>query len=98
MKSVKSETSRTKNSSNPSIPRGGATLPLPYLGGRLAAQYKDTLRTIYTGRALTVRNVRDNLRYARLHMARTFKPGAFKTLATSKTQPFKNTCTRYSSN
>jgi len=49
---------------------------LAYLVGELASEEKTEkarIRTHFTGRILTVRNIRDNLRYAGLHKAEMFR-------------------------
>ena len=48
---------------------------LAYLAGGLAGEEKKTgmIRTYYTDHVLTVRNIRDNLRYAKLHKAKSFR-------------------------
>ena len=50
---------------------------LAYLVGELAMEDKKTgtVRTNYTDRVLTVRNIRENLRYAHLHEAESFRSG-----------------------
>jgi hypothetical protein len=46
---------------------------LAYLVGKLAAKDKDDIRTIYTDQIITVRKVRDKLRYKGLHKAARFR-------------------------
>jgi hypothetical protein len=46
---------------------------LAYLVGGLAAKDNDDIRTIYTNRVITVRKIRDKLRYKGLHTAAHFK-------------------------
>lgn len=46
---------------------------LAYLAGGLAAKDRDDIRTIYTNHVITVRKVRDKLRYKKLHKAGRFK-------------------------
>ena len=50
---------------------------LAYLAGELAREEKETgmIRTYTTDHILTVRNIRDNLRYANLPKARSFRSG-----------------------
>lgn len=62
------------------LPQSGVSLEtitrlilLAYLAGGLAARDGNDIRTIHTNQVLTVRKVRDKLRYKKLHKAAWFK-------------------------
>ena len=66
---------RGKKNKRISLERIARLVLMAYLAGELATEEEKTgmIRTHKTDRILTVRNIRDNLRYAKLHKARSFR-------------------------